>query len=350
MINPVAVAIPFFFAAIGVEAWIGRNRAWYRVNDTHANLGAGVLDQVSGAVLGMAVILPYVWLYDHRVASVPDGIFALAIAVLLVDFAYYWWHRLSHRVAWMWAIHSVHHQSVEYNLAVGLRQDMFAKLNSWVFYLPLAVVGLSPAMMLGARSIDLLYQFWIHTRAIDKLGPVELVMNTPSHHRVHHAINTRYIDKNYGGIFIVFDRMFGTFTPEVDAPDFGTVVPFESWNPLTANLRPWRDLWAKMKGLSTTREKVAVWWRPPDWLPGGAAYAFPSDAEITARARYDADAPHWHRRLLVSWVLVAIGTVGLLVAADSVGVTCKLFLTTGIAGTLGFLATRLDGGAAVERS
>ena len=347
--NPIIVAIPLFFAAIGVEAWIGRNRGWYRVNDTHADLGAGVLDQVSGAVLAGAVILPYSWVYEHRLVTMPDGLAALAIATVFVDFCYYWWHRLSHRVAWMWAIHAVHHQSVEYNLAVALRQDMFAKLNSWAFYLPLAVVGLSPAMMLGARSIDLLYQFWIHTRAIDKLGPVEWVMNTPSHHRVHHAINRRYIDKNYAGIFIVFDRLFGTFTREETAPDFGTVVPFESWNPLTANLQPWRDLWAKMNGLSTLREKIMVWWHPPEWLPNGVMYPFPGDSEIAARTRYDNDAPRWHSRILGVWIIVAMGTIGLLAVADSAGVAIKLALATGIVAVLAFLGERMDRGSRAVR-
>ena len=166
-----------------------------------------------------------------------------AIGLLFgVDFCFYWFHRIAHEYAAPWATHVVHHQSEEYNLAVALRQSAFEGCFAWVFYLPLAVIGFPPIWYVSMKAINLLYQFWIHTEAIDRLGPLEWVMNTPSHHRVHHARNPKYLDKNYAGMFIIWDRMFGTFQPEEEQPVYGITKPLQSWNPLWANLAAWVEL------------------------------------------------------------------------------------------------------------
>jgi alkylglycerol monooxygenase len=166
-----------------------------------------------------------------------------------------------------WAAHVVHHQSEEYNLAVALRQGAFQGAFSWVFYLPLALLGFPPLMFLTVSSIDTLYQFWIHTRAVGKLGPLEWILNTPSNHRVHHGRNPKYIDRNHAGIFIIWDRMFGTYRAEEEEPVYGITTPLKSWNPVWANLNNWADLFSKARRTRHFADKVRLFLKPPGWHP-----------------------------------------------------------------------------------
>ena len=147
----------------------------------------------------------------------------------------------------MWGSHIPHHQSEEYNLSVALRQGVFQGCFFWLFYLPLAFIGFPPALFILMASIDTLYQFWIHTRTIGKLGPLEWVLNTPSHHRVHHAKNPKYIDKNHAGILIIWDRLFGSFVPETEEPRYGIIKPLRSYNPLWINMHGWVEMWHALK-------------------------------------------------------------------------------------------------------
>ncbi len=185
----------------------------YRLADSVTDLSCGILQQVVEVFLKTALFAGYAWLFAaHRLFDVPmDAAWAWAACFVGQDFLYYWFHRWSHEVGAGWAAHVVHHQSEEYNLTVALRQGALQPAFSWVFYLPLAVLGFPPAMFLAVSSFNTLYQFWIHTRLIGRLGPLEWVLNTPSHHRVHHGRNPRYIDRNHGGTLIVWDRLFGTF-------------------------------------------------------------------------------------------------------------------------------------------
>ena len=194
---------------------------------------------------------------------------AAIVLFLGVDCAYYWFHRIAHEYNAPWAGHVVHHSSEDYNLAVALRQGTFQGLFSWVFYLPLALVGFPPAWFAAVSSFDTLYQFWIHTRLIGKLGPLEWVFNTPSHHRVHHARNPKYLDKNYAGTLIIWDRMFGTFQAEEEEPVYGLVKPLNSWNPLWANLHVWNDLFRDAWLAPRWSDKLRIWFMPPGWRPEG---------------------------------------------------------------------------------
>ena len=184
-----------------------------------------------------------------------------------MDFFYYWFHRWSHEVNAGWAAHIVHHQSEEMNLAVALRQSVFQGALSWVFYLPLALVGFPPAMFLTVSALNTLYQFWIHTRAIGKLGPLEWVLNTPSHHRVHHGRNPKYIDRNHAGSLIVWDRMFGTFQEEEEEPVYGITRPLASWNPVWANFHYWAELWRTARRATRLQDRFRIFWKPPGWRP-----------------------------------------------------------------------------------
>ena len=220
-LNLIALAIPGFFLLMGVEALVARalGRRLYRLNDSVNDLACGILQQVLGLFSRGLLVGVYVWVYQvARLATLDAHSFwTFAGCLLGLDFLYYWFHRVSHESNLPWAAHVVHHQSEEYNLAVALRQSAFQPLLSWAFYLPLAVLGFPPLVFLTAASLDTLYQFWIHTRLIGRLGPLEWIFNTPSHHRVHHGQNPQYIDRNHAGIFIIWDRMFGTFEPEAGA-------------------------------------------------------------------------------------------------------------------------------------
>jgi hypothetical protein len=266
-------------------------------------LSCGVGQQVLEPFLKSLALVPYTWLWTHcRLftfsASSPFAWLALVVAL---DLAYYAFHRASHRVGFLWAVHAVHHQSEEYNLSVALRQPWLQSIVAPIFYLPLAVLGFPPLLYLAGVTIDTLYQFWIHTRVFGRLGPVEWIMNTPSHHRVHHGIDPEYVDKNYGGIFIVWDRLFGTFQPEEREPVYGTVKPVFTWGPLAANLAGWTDLARMSLATRSWRDRVRVWLAPPEWRPQdlGGPVAVPQP-DRAAQPRYDARAP----RLVQAYVLV----------------------------------------------
>ncbi|MFW6067079.1 MAG: sterol desaturase family protein [Myxococcota bacterium] len=321
----IAIAIPFFFTLIGVEVWVAhrRRQTLYRFADSIADLGCGVSQQVTQIFLRGALLAGYVLVYEHlRLATLPgDRWWTWVAAILGVDFAYYWFHRVSHRSNFIWATHVVHHQSEEYNLAVALRQSILQGLFSAPFYLPLALLGVPPLVFVAAATLDTLYQFWIHTRAIGRMGPLEWVLNTPSHHRVHHGINPKYIDRNYAGIFIVWDRLFGTFQQEEEEPAYGTVKPLSSWNPLWANVAEWAHIARMSRATRRWRDKLAVWVMPPEWRPEdlGGPVTIPPVSRASQR-RYDTPVPRGVRRyVLAGFAMVAAATTLLIARSDVLG-------------------------------
>lgn len=330
----IAIAIPFFFLLIAVEAWHGRRRrqALYTFPDAITDLSCGISQQVTQIFMAGALLFGYLMLYEHaRLLTLPaDAWWTWVVAILGVDFMYYWFHRASHRVNFIWATHVVHHQSEEYNLAVALRQSIFQGLMSAPFYLPLALVGVPPAVFLAAATLDTLYQFWIHTRAVGKLGPLEWVFNTPSHHRVHHGINPSYIDKNYAGIFIVWDRLFGTFQEEREEPAYGTVKPLQSWNPLWANLEQWVHIAGMARRTRRLRDKLRVWVMPPEWQPAdlGGPVTIPEVSRETQARYLTPTTPSMIGYVTVNFTLVTAVTTGLLLVSESLGVGAAAALAT----------------------
>jgi len=269
-LTPIAVAVPVFFALIGVELgaarWIGRSV--YRLGDSVSNLGCGILQQVSGILLRGGLFGVYLLLHETlRVWTIPSTPWAWALCFVAVDFCYYWFHRLSHGVSFMWAAHVVHHQSEDYNLAVALRQGAFQGFFSWLFYLPLALLGFSPVMFAVCNSLNTLYQFWVHTRLIGRMGPLEWFLNTPSHHRVHHGRDPKYIDKNHAGALIIWDRMFGSFQREEEEPTYGITERLEFFDPVRAQLHPWRALWTRAMSHSRWTDRLKTFVMPPAWEP-----------------------------------------------------------------------------------
>ncbi len=288
----IQLAIPVFFVLIGIEVVMARvlERPSYRLNDSIGDLACGVLQQLGGVFLKTALFAGYAFLYaEHRLFDVPmDAAWAWVACYVGHDFFYYWFHRFSHEVNAGWAAHVVHHQSEEYNLAVALRQGAFQPAVSWVFYLPLAALGFPPVMFLTVSSIDTLYQFWIHTRLVGRLGPLEWVLNTPSHHRVHHARNPRYIDRNHGGTLIVWDRLFGTFAREEDEPVYGITRPLASFNPLWANVHYWTEMWDVARRAARPLDRLRVLWMRPGWRPadlGGPVG--PSEVDRASYVKFD---------------------------------------------------------------
>lgn len=247
MLNPIVLSIPIFFFLIGIEIIYDRitHKNLYRMNDAVSNISCGIFEQITGVFAKVITVALYDLLYQHyRFFTIPNSWIGLVVLFFGIDLAYYWAHRMSHAINIFWVGHVVHHQSEEYNLSVALRQGAFQKIFTAFFYLPLALVGFNTYWFIFLGAFNTLYQFWIHTEAIHKLGFLERFMNTPSHHRVHHGRNPKYIDRNHAGVFIIWDKMFGTFQKEEEHPVYGITTPTQCWDPVTAHWRPISNLWA----------------------------------------------------------------------------------------------------------
>jgi sterol desaturase/sphingolipid hydroxylase (fatty acid hydroxylase superfamily) len=289
----IALATPVFFALIALEFLVGRarGRSNYRLNDALNSLSLGVMSQVVGLFTKLLAVGIYAAV--HSVAALwqwpTDQWWTWALAIVVYDFCYYWNHRLGHESAVFWAAHVVHHQSQEYNLTTALRQTSSGALLGWIFYLPMAVAGFPTEVFVVAAVVNLLYQYWIHTEQVGKLGWFDRWFGSPSNHRVHHAVNDRYIDRNYGGITMLWDRLFGTFVEEGEKCVYGTRAPLDSWDPLWANLEVYSDLVRRSRQAAHWRDKLAVWFMPPGWQPataGGPAWHKPS-FDVDALRRFD---------------------------------------------------------------
>ena len=292
--NYVLYAIPFFFVLIGLELLVDRWRgvSTYRLADSINSLSAGVLSQVSGLLTKGLGLLTYGFAVQHlalfELSAQQTWVWVLAF--VLYDFCYYWNHRLGHERNVLWAAHSVHHQSEDYNLSTALRQTSSGFLFGWIFYLPLAVLGVPLLVFLTVAALNLLYQFWVHTRHVPKLGWYEWAFVTPSNHRAHHAQNAIYMDRNYGGVFILWDRLFGTFQEELDEEPviFGVTTPLASWNPLWANLQFYVQLWRDAARAASWRDKLRIWFMPTGWRPADVAAKYPlSKPELSQFVKFE---------------------------------------------------------------
>lgn len=285
----IVLATPVFFLLIALEfAWSRRANARvpgsraYRLNDAINSISLGILSQVAGVLTKVLTVGIYAAVFN-AVAWYPDLAFwstwyGVVLALVFYDFCYYWLHRAGHVVALFWAAHVVHHQSQHYNLSTALRQTSSGAFFGWIFYIPMAVAGVPPLIFGIVALIDLLYQFWVHTEQVGKLGWFDRVFCSPSNHRVHHAVNDPYIDKNYGGILMVWDRMFGTFREEDEPCVYGTRGALNSWDPVWANAEVYwglaQDSWATRRWI----DKLRVWFMPPGWQPADLAAAHPKPA------------------------------------------------------------------------
>lgn len=269
-ISPLLFATPMFLLLIGIECFIARYKksSVYRLNDTVNNFSSGILEELGALPARGFIIFGYYYLYEHYSLFnfSPDSVLSWFLLWIGVDFCYYWFHRASHRNCFFWIGHSVHHQSEHYNLSVALRQGYFQTLTSWVFYLPLALLGFPTWMFVLVASINTIYQFWIHTQSINKMGWFEKIFNTPSHHRVHHGRNPQYIDKNYAGSLIIWDKLFGTFEPEGEPVEYGVTEPLDTWNPFLANIKVVKDILYYGKGFKNKLNVLRAFFMPPEWI------------------------------------------------------------------------------------
>jgi sterol desaturase/sphingolipid hydroxylase (fatty acid hydroxylase superfamily) len=273
----ITFAVPVFLLLIVIEYCYGKYKGknTYRLNDTFTSLSLGMISRYPTMLnLGMqSLIFVYISKYLNVGLLSVKNPFTWVIAFLLYDLSYYWMHRMHHEIKILWATHSVHHHGEDYNLATALRQTSTGWLWKWIFYLPMIILGIPGEVFITVAGINLVYQFWVHTEHIGHLGVLEKIFITPMNHGIHHAKNKEYIDANYGGVFIIWDRMFGTYTarmPDVE-PVYGTVSALQSWNPIWANFQIFTTMVKDTIKTKKYSDKVKVWfsktyWRPEDCI------------------------------------------------------------------------------------
>lgn len=354
----IVLATPVFFLLIGIEFWVGRLRArrgsghdTYRLPDTLNSIGLGMLSQISAALTGLLRIGIYTACWS-AFALFPDLDFwtrwyGWLLALVFYDFCYYWLHRFGHESALLWAAHVVHHQSQHYNLSTALRQTSSGVLFGWIFYLPMAIAGVPPLVFGVVALADLLYQFWVHTEQVGKLGWFDRWFCSPSNHRVHHAVNDRYIDRSYGGVLIVWDRLFGTFKEEDERCVYGTRSPLQSWDPVWANAEVYaslaRDSWRTRRW----SDKLRLWFKPPGWQPADLSASDPKPAfDIQQVQRYEPPASGRVQAFAaLQFVLLLGGATAFLWFSDTLAFVTSLVwlgaLTAGLWATGAVLQGRL---------
>ncbi len=291
-------AIPVFILLMVLEAYVlhrerrldlleeeaearGALHAGYELKDSIASISMGlgslVVPVVITSLLGLG---GYLVVWNLTPLDLGTGWVAWTVALVGKDLGYYAFHRASHENRFLWAAHVVHHSSQRYNLSTALRQS-WTPLTSWIFYVPLVALGVNPAIVVMAGAVNLLYQFWIHTEAIDRLwAPIEYVFNTPSHHRVHHGSNPQYLDRNYAGILILWDRWFGTFEPEVEPVVYGLTTNIETYNPLRIATHEYADVWRQMRADDSWRVRFGRLWHGPGWEPDAASASVPDTVSV----------------------------------------------------------------------
>ncbi|MGR5448412.1 sterol desaturase family protein [Vibrio sp. PNB22_2_2] len=262
---------PIFFLCIAAEYWFGQRAgrlpesARYDLPEVVCNFVLAGLHQATDILTGLLIAKLYLWWFDWRLFDIEMTVSTFLLLMVLQDFFYYWFHRASHRIRWMWAAHVVHHSSERMNFSTAFRQSlMYPLAGMWLFWLPLVIIGFDPKWVVFVVLLNLGLQFFVHTQAIRSLGPLEWVFNTPSHHRVHHGVNRQYIDKNYAGVLILWDHMFGTFEQEVEAVRYGISKPINSFNPFTVTFAEWKDMLKEVSQPDLTwGERWRVLFSPP---------------------------------------------------------------------------------------
>ncbi len=265
------VLAPLFVIMMVLEYWLGQrgnrlpNSAQYTLKELACNFSLAGLHQATDLITGLFIAKLYLLLFGWKLFDIQMSLGMFLVLMILQDFFYYWFHRASHRIRWMWAAHVVHHSSENMNFSTAFRQSlMYPLAGMWLFWIPLVIIGFDPKWVVFVVLLNLGLQFFVHTQWIRSLGPLEWVLNTPSHHRVHHGVNAQYIDKNYAGILIIWDRMFGTFEPEVEEVRYGISKPVNSFNPITVTFAEWKDMFRDLsRDDLTLMAKIKMIFSPP---------------------------------------------------------------------------------------
>jgi sterol desaturase/sphingolipid hydroxylase (fatty acid hydroxylase superfamily) len=274
--NLIHWAIPFFVVLLLAEVLfnVWDHKDLFKAKDTFASLSMGIGNVLVGLVAKGLVFTAFSFFYQFRIFEIGTVWWAWVVLFFAEDLAYYIFHRVSHESRFFWASHVIHHSSQYYNLGTALRQTWTGSFTSWIFWIWLPIIGFHPMMIMMMQSVSLIYQFWIHTELIRRLPRwVEYVFNTPSHHRVHHASNSRYLDRNHAGVLIIWDRMFGTFEPEVDEepPVYGLTKNITTYNPFKIAFHEWVDMFrdAAQPGIQF-KDRVGYLFNPPGWSHDGS--------------------------------------------------------------------------------
>ena len=272
--NLIHYAIPVFVITVIIEAilTVKIKLEDYEFKDAITSITMGLGNVAIGLFTKLLILAAFYWLYQFRLFTISFTWWAWLILLFAEDFVYYWNHRIAHESRLFWASHVVHHSSQKYNLSTALRQTWTGSFYTFIFWLPLIIIGFHPVMVLVQMSISLLYQYWIHTELIDKLPKwFEAVFNTPSHHRVHHATNPQYLDRNHAGIFIIWDKLFGTFEPEVEKPVYGLVKNIETYNPVKIAFIEWYNMLKDVfKSKTSLSKRMQYFLKPPGWRHDGS--------------------------------------------------------------------------------
>ncbi len=271
--NLIHYAIPFFIITVILEIilTVKVKLEDYEFKDAGTSIIMGLGNVTIGLFTKVLILGIFLFLYQFRFFTITFGWWSWLILLFAEDFCYYWFHRVSHKSRFFWASHVVHHSSQKYNLSTALRQTWSGSFYTFIFWLPLVLIGFHPIMILVQMSISLLYQYWIHTELINKMPKwFEYIFNTPSHHRVHHATNPQYLDRNHAGIFIIWDRIFGTFEPEVEKPIYGLVKNIDTYNPIKIAFLEWFYLFKDVMYSNTSMiNKLKYLIKPPGWKHDG---------------------------------------------------------------------------------
>lgn len=269
-------AIPVFLLLLSLEAWFSsrEGKLLYETKDTWSSLALGIGNVAVGFVTKTMIFGFFSFLYKFRILDLDPGRWWFWLLLFFADdFSYYWFHRTAHNVNWFWASHVVHHSSQHYNLAAALRQTWTGNLTgSFIFWAWMPIIGFHPIWILFMQQISLIYQFWIHTETVHKLPTfLEFILNTPSHHRVHHGSDLKYLDKNHAGILIIWDRIFGTFQPEQEKPNYGLTKNMDSFNPVVVALKTWSELFKAAMKSGSYKDAINYFIRPPGWSHDGSS-------------------------------------------------------------------------------
>jgi sterol desaturase/sphingolipid hydroxylase (fatty acid hydroxylase superfamily) len=271
--NLIHFAIPFFIVTVILEIilTIKIKLDEYDFKDASTSILMGLGNVFIGLFTKGIVLGVFLFLYQYRFFTIPFAWWSWLILLFTEDLCYYWFHRISHESRLFWASHVVHHSSQKYNLSTALRQTWSGSFYSFVFWIPLLLIGFHPIMVMTQMAISLIYQYWIHTELIKKMPNwFEAIFNTPSHHRVHHATNPQYLDRNHAGIFIIWDKLFGTFEPEVEKPVYGLVKNIETYNPIKIAFLEWVNMFRDFSFSKTSfLNKVKYLIKPPGWKHDG---------------------------------------------------------------------------------
>ena len=278
-------AIPFFLGTLLLEHWLVRRKeqregadaklAGFTTKDSIASVTMGLGFLAINTALALLPFAGLAWLYQFRLFDIPVVWWSWVLLLFAEDFCYYWFHRLHHEVRTLWAAHINHHSSTRYNFSTALRQSWTTPFTGFIFWIPLPLLGFPVEMILIQKSISLLYQYWLHTELIGKLGWFGVVFNTPSHHRVHHGRNPIYLDRNHAGIFIIWDKMFGTFEPEGEPIDYGLTKNIHTYNPVRIAFHEWVAMLKDVWNAKTLQDRLGYLVMPPGWTEGGTGKTAP---------------------------------------------------------------------------